>query len=1031
MQYSQLIARIQADIYNNGAGLITGDILQGDLLAIISALASAGAGYGGIITPGSSAPASLDQATFYLAIQPGTYSSFGVTVTEPSIVSYGGGSTLTFTVSPLGLAPAPTVVKLNTGDNPYVLVPLTGTDGMAFTVDIEGGYSGGDTEVYAQRWLVNYSESHGVTIYVSGDNVSTDMIIWTKVYEDNGDLFLVLYANTGDLDYVTMAFRDMTGDPVPGITVEPNITGYVYSSDAVLTNPEYQNNKVTSISSSSTDTQYPSAKAVYDALSGKQNTINTVNVSVSATTGTPSGTASVSGSTMNLSFSGIKGEKGDTGATGATGAKGDTGAQGPKGEKGDTGATGPQGPQGNTGSSVDYPFELANNLTTDDPTIGLSAAQGVVLDGKISQLRQEVYGINEEILLPSQAYSEINFDTTWGGNTDSIYYDTRLLISPTARIKKVSIFGQHSGTFKVYFIKKSDLSIITYKEVTLTSTRGWQTFDIVLEDAYYSNGEMYVGINSSTYFGAKTGLSPTTSYSLSITSGTATSNTRSWGILVITESVVNGDIQDLQDDIAELQAEDVALDGKITDLYNLLYETKVTPSETWIDGSFTIQGGGDANYAFFDSRTAIPAGARLDRVRMKATASKNITVYLLKASDYSVLTSVVKSVVAGINDITPEFDASFFATPTYIAVGSADSPIAMRDSQGTGETSYTDRLTISTGDVVEGRRYIIAVEVKYTSSRGGEISPDLDEAIAQGGNDIVLGPYDYEVKSPIVLTSGMTVRGSFGKTRLVLTDGCQTAITASNADGIKISDLEIVGTCPDYTVEMNGIVAGTGYDLVETEADAIALNYMGTEKGIYLYYCENVVLENLRINHITGSAIRVNHTGMNYTRGLNACNLFITNCYNGIYCENEHEFSQYTNWTVTSCMIGVYVASGNLIFTAGHATRCRFAMMFVAGTNHAHGVVNGIEIKHNQVAGIFCNGVVYGEFFEGIYLSYSPLVIRDSTGVYFDDIMVGNMSIDVTGTTGVNKIGKLVKRNNGISMVNTDTLTILETVELY
>ena len=123
----------------------------------------------------------------------------------------------------------------------------------------------------------------------------------------------------------------------------------------------------------------------------KQDTINTVNVSVSNTTGTPSGTASVSGSTMNLSFSGIKGEKGDTGATGA---KGDTGAQGPKGEKGDTGATGPQGPQGNTGSSVDYPFELANNLTTDDATMALSAAQGVVLDGEISQLRQKVDDIS-------------------------------------------------------------------------------------------------------------------------------------------------------------------------------------------------------------------------------------------------------------------------------------------------------------------------------------------------------------------------------------------------------------------------------------------------------------------------------------------------------------------------------------------------------------------------------------------------------------------------------------------------------------
>lgn len=54
----------------------------------------------------------------------------------------------------------------------------------------------------------------------------------------------------------------------------------------------------------------------------------------------------------------------------------------------------PQGMQGNTGSSVDYPFELVNNLTTNDATKALSAAQGVVLDGKISQLQQELNDIS-------------------------------------------------------------------------------------------------------------------------------------------------------------------------------------------------------------------------------------------------------------------------------------------------------------------------------------------------------------------------------------------------------------------------------------------------------------------------------------------------------------------------------------------------------------------------------------------------------------------------------------------------------------
>lgn len=58
--------------------------------------------------------------------------------------------------------------------------------------------------------------------------------------------------------------------------------------------------------------------------------------------------------------------------------------------KGADGKDGKDGAQGNTGSSVDYPYELVNNVTTNDATKGLSAAQGVVLDEKISQLGLKV-----------------------------------------------------------------------------------------------------------------------------------------------------------------------------------------------------------------------------------------------------------------------------------------------------------------------------------------------------------------------------------------------------------------------------------------------------------------------------------------------------------------------------------------------------------------------------------------------------------------------------------------------------------------
>lgn len=82
--------------------------------------------------------------------------------------------------------------------------------------------------------------------------------------------------------------------------------------------------------------------------------VTSVVATVDNTTGTPACTVSLVGQQLTLAFSGLKGA------------------------------------QGNTGSSVDYPFTIVNNLTTDDATKALSAAQGVVLDGKISQLQQKV-----------------------------------------------------------------------------------------------------------------------------------------------------------------------------------------------------------------------------------------------------------------------------------------------------------------------------------------------------------------------------------------------------------------------------------------------------------------------------------------------------------------------------------------------------------------------------------------------------------------------------------------------------------------
>lgn len=136
---------------------------------------------------------------------------------------------------------------------------------------------------------------------------------------------------------------------------------------------------------------------------------------------------------------------------------------------GPPGPPGPQGPQGNTGSSVDYPYELVNNLTTDDPTKGLSAAQGKVLDGKISQLGQEVNAVigSDSIIVNKALLHNAGFIDSNGavqttgigvnyGHSDVIPVGDKmsLCISGVGTAIPYFVFCQQDGTF----IRRADLS---------------------------------------------------------------------------------------------------------------------------------------------------------------------------------------------------------------------------------------------------------------------------------------------------------------------------------------------------------------------------------------------------------------------------------------------------------------------------------------------------------------------------------------------------------------------------------------------
>ena len=152
-----------------------------------------------------------------------------------------------------------------------------------------------------------------------------------------------------------------------------------------------------------------------------------VTASVDASVGTPSVTVSSSGpntaKSFAFSFHNLKGEQGVQGIQGIQGPQGVQGEQGVQGPVGVESCvvtvdntsgtpscsvslvgqvlhldfTGLKGLQGDTGSSVDYPFTIVNNLTTNDATQALSAAMGVQLESEVSQLEAKVDDIDDKI----------------------------------------------------------------------------------------------------------------------------------------------------------------------------------------------------------------------------------------------------------------------------------------------------------------------------------------------------------------------------------------------------------------------------------------------------------------------------------------------------------------------------------------------------------------------------------------------------------------------------------------------------------
>lgn len=272
MQYNTLLARIAADIYSNGAELITGDLLQNVLNDMVGALASAGACYKGTITPASAAPLDLDQPTVYLALEAGTYTNFvdsnndPIVTTGPALITYDGGASLVFSKTDLPsgspdavlytpqtladpqktqarenieAAHAVRITNANISEKPYlyIAIPIDSQE-LNLRIDVVAHNTSGDKIGYTGSLILALNDDGGGVwtgrqAYYYGDDIA---LLFSSIAIDvYGDYYLVLACESSN-DDITLTIYPTTDTEIaatwyasrPGTeesTITPTVIG--------------------------------------------------------------------------------------------------------------------------------------------------------------------------------------------------------------------------------------------------------------------------------------------------------------------------------------------------------------------------------------------------------------------------------------------------------------------------------------------------------------------------------------------------------------------------------------------------------------------------------------------------------------------------------------------------------------------------------------------------------------------------------------------------------------------------------------
>ena len=310
-------------------------------------------------------------------------------------------------------------------------------------------------------------------------------------------------------------------------------------------------------------------------------------------------------------------------------------------------------------------------------------------------------------------------------------------------------------------------------------------------------------------------------------------------------------------------------------------------------------------------------------------------------------------------------------------------------------TSVSDAIfastTISTSTITT---MIDKTDVRFYGAKGDGVTDDttaIQNAI--NASKIVYFPAGTYIVSNLTANGTQKIFGD-GKASVISfktgSTGCMFTSTSTDAtqytnldlDGGNNSDQSATGTNGDRTgICMNATLPNNSFSDIAVHGF--------TDRGISLIGVPSL-LYYLNAPSFSNVSVYYNWTGIDTGLG-------------GLL---GAEYMKFSNITATQNRVGVYVRSGNNVFSSSHFDTNGYGMIIDNSFNNAHGSVVGSTFNHNTAYGLYSTSITAGFTLTGNQIWYSNIYLNGVTGITFTNNTVRHATF-----TSMNGGENMIKNN--------------------